>query len=205
MTEYREFDKLEDVTPDDVEWLKKGAVQRGEYIVNEHHIRYTTKRGIRKSMTYFGGRRPWRSVSSSGTVYDHLSTEEARVFDPEVAVKRDSRKGKKEAKPENAIAVKVGDVFCGCFGYEACLYDFHEVVKVSASGKTCWTRRLKEERRSTSYDEWKCRPRLHEYEGEEERHTIQYSGVEPYIRLTSYMTANIMEDVSEWYSGYNYH
>ncbi len=32
---------------------------------------------------------------------------------------------------KNEMGLKVGDVLCSCFGYEASIYDFYEVVKVS--------------------------------------------------------------------------
>lgn len=213
----RTFENLADVTPDAVEWLKAGSEKRGYAIYNPRSIIYRTKRGVAKSMTCYvrsNGEIKWRSWTSRN-VHEGLTTEEARVFAPEIAKSRDERAARYRAeKPATGRRVKVGDVFAGSYGYDATLWRYFEVVRVSESGATCWTRELSH-RTASGYgcNDWKCRPAVGSYNGDAERHRVQYArwykdaegNPLPMISINSYMNAYLRENVTEWDEADNYH
>lgn len=210
--ETRRFENMGDITPEDVAWLKEGSYKRGGYVYNSRRIDYMTKRGVCKSMTCYvmnDGTMKWRSMTSRGNTSDGLTTEEARVFAPEIAAMRDERNAacrKRRADALEGANVTVGSVFAGTWGYEAQLWDFYEVTRVSASGKTMWVRHLKKE--GTHYGnccEGSCRPKLHDFNGKEERHTLKVYGGVPYFRVNSYCDASLITDVERYRTEYNYH
>lgn len=212
----REFESLSAVTPDDVAWLLAGSVSNGWRVRNERSIYYTTSRGIAKAVTCFvlsDGTKQWSAWSMRNS-YDHLSDEEAKVFDPECYQRRMERKNKRKAEQASrnasAAPVHVGDIFAGSYGYDATLWEFYEVTKVSASGKTVWVRELAHETTSGyGYNDWKCRPIPGNYVGKEERHTLQFdqygNEVKANFKVTSYMWAWLENDPAKWHNADNYH
>lgn len=205
-------DRLEEITPEDVAWLKSGSYVRGSYVRNDHGILYTTSRGVQKEAKCFvrsDGTPIWRTVSARQT-YDRLSDEEAKWLDPETYAKRKGRKDKRKAKRDEALAgaagkVKVGDLFVGSFGYEANIHRFFVVTKVTT--KTVTVCELAEGRIDNGWCEWKSRPILDKPVGKTETHKLRvsYDGT-PYVAINTYMNAYHTPDYDgHWFSNYNYH
>lgn len=212
----RQFDTIDQIKPRDVDWLKAGSTIIGRYVNNKRTILYATKRGITKGITCYicsDGTTKWRTWTSRNTS-DGLTTEEARIFDPETYQRRMQRKTSRDfakAQAKNACApVKVGDIFSGSYGYDATLWKYYEVVSVSKSGKTVNVRELAHET-AEGYGQldWKCRPKKGCYRGDTERHKVQVStyGNEPvpYIKIESFLWAYLDKNPTEWDSADNYH
>lgn len=209
-------DRLDEITPEDVAWLKSGSYVRGSYVRNPNGIMYTTSRGVQKEAKCFvrsDGNLIWRTVSARQT-YDGLSDEEAKWLDPETYARRAARKQRyrdeRDSARQEIPPIKVGDVFYSTFGYDATLYDFFEVVGVSATGKTVTVRKLRQETKpGYGYCDWQCRPVPGDYVGKPERHAVKvalYGGEPyPYFRVNSYATASILHDPTEWHDADNYH
>ncbi len=209
----REFEGLGLITPEDVQWLIAGSEAKGYRVSNARSIYYTTKRGISKGVTCFvmgDGSKSWRTWSARNT-YDHLSDEEAAIFDHAIYEKRAARKAeRKAARKSISCPVHVGDIFAGSYGYDATLWEFYEVTKVSASGKTVWVRELAHETTSGyGYNDWKCRPIPGEYVGKEERHTLQFdqygSEITANFKVYSFMWAWLETNPTKWHDADNYH
>ena len=215
----RFFDSLQDVTTESVEWLKAGSTAKGYAVNNDRAIYYKTRRGVSKGCRCFvmpNGSIQWRTWSLSGNVNDGLTTEEARVFSPDLAAKRDKRreeyKQEKQAAAKAGRAVKVGDVFGGSYGYDATLYEFYEVLRVSESGRTVWVRELAHETApGYGYNDWKCRPVPGSYArgSEVEKHLVQYDtwskDARPYFKIASFLHVYLLDDVTEWHDADDYH
>ena len=211
------FDRLEDIGPDAVEWLKAGSEQRGRYIHNDRAIFYSTKNGTRKGIVYHkGARHPWRTWTARGT-RDRLTNEEARIFAPEIAWAREELKRDHAARIADkrerlgTVPVKVGDVFGGSYGYDATIWHFYEVVKVSESGKTIWTREVAQEGEYDGPCSWLCRPVPGRYMKEAEKHAVKWETwrndgpARPYFKANEVMNAYLLDDVEKWRHGDNYH
>lgn len=213
--ERRFFESITEITPEDVKWLKSGCYRKGYYIYNDHNLYYKTKRGVTKTITCFvhdNGNVKWRGYSLKGNPTDKLTNEEMAVFEPEKYAKRVAakveRKAAEKAKAAKAAAecpVKVGDIFVGSFGYEACIYDYFEVVAVSKTGKSVTVRKLAEERNGTSWCEWESRAIPGRYVGEPMRKNLNLTGRTPYFKVSSYEWAYRTDNPEEWNHGYNYH
>lgn len=213
---YRTFDTLDQITPDDVAWLKSGSHVKGRYVENPFAIFYTTKRGVSKGIRchiMHDGSIKWRTWTHRNAS-DGLTTEESRIFDPETYNKRMERKASRDiAKAQarhNCNPLKVGDIFSGSYGYDATLWQFYEVVKVSKSGQTVTVRELAHETDSGyGYCDWKCRPIKGRYCGGEERHKVQVTTwgkePEPYIKIESFLYAYLDNNPTEWKHADNYH
>ena len=215
----RNFDRLDQITPADVQWLKGGSERRGGYIYNGRSISYITKRGTAKSMTCYvhsNGAVKWRSWTLRGNVSEGLTTEESRVFAPEIAARRDEqtakRRGEKMAAQKAGRAVKVGDIFGDCYGYDATLWEFYEVVRVSESGKTIWTRELAHETKpGYGYNDWKCRPvpGCFAKNSKVEKHLVQYttwdSEPRPFFKQDYCVRPELLDNPEEWHDADNYH
>lgn len=210
------FDSLHDVTSEAVEWLKCGSEHRGGYVTNPRSIIYKTSRGVSKSMSCYimrDGSVKWRAFTARGNQSEGLTDEEARYFAPEVYARRIERKNERKSarkQAEQGAPVKVGDIFAGSFGYDATLWEFFEVVKVSKSGKTVTVRELGHETAAGyGFNSWKCRPVRGAYRGDEQRHAVQWStfGGEatPYIKIASYEWAYLETNPDRWYDADNYH
>lgn len=206
-------DALDDITPEVVQWLKDGCTRRGCYLHNERAICYRTARGIAKDMTcyvYPDGSVKWRSFTARGNTHDGLTTEEARVFSPDLYARRMSRKESDKAAAKSAMQgfnVKPGDIFGGSYGYDATLWNFYEVVAVSKTGKTVTVRELAHETAAGyGFNDWKCRPIPGKYIGACERHTVKcYRGGAPYFSVASYESAYLLADPTAWHDADNYH
>lgn len=144
--------------------------------------------------------------------YIPLTNELAKLFDPEAYARHEARK-QADKKVADAAAkaavkkglVKIGSIFCMSYGYDATLYEFFEVVSITASGKSCYVRRLKEESgRSTGPCSWMTRPLPGQYMGEQERHLINWSFGSPSIRIDNYYDAYLLDKV-EWIECDDYH
>lgn len=212
------FDTINDVTPAAVEWLHSGSSVVGHRVRNDRSIYYTTKRGISKGVRCFDmpdGTTKWSTWSMRNS-YDYLTQEEKRVFDPVAAKKHDDRISADKEKEREQLAkvkdtqgFKVGDILAGSYGYDATLYEFHQVVKVSDTGKTIWTRELRHETKpGYGYNDWKCRPVPNSFCGDAEKHKVLWATWNkeptPYIKLTSYMSADKV-DPEDWHDADNYH
>lgn len=209
-------DTLDEITPDDVAWLKSGSHINGRYIENKHSILYTTSRGVSKQVKCYvdsGGNVKWYTFSNRQR-YDYLSDEEAKWLDPGTYAKRKERKDKWRDEREKARLevppVKVGDIFAGSFGYDATLWDFFEVVDVSATGKTVTVRELKHETKAGyGYNDWKCRPVPGSYVGKPIKKQVKastYRGEStPYLKISSYEYAYLCVDPTAWHDADNYH
>lgn len=203
-------DRLDEITPDDVAWLKSGSYVRGSYVRNDHGILYTTSRGVQKEAKCFvrsDGTPIWRTVSARQT-YDRLSDEEAKWLDPETYAKRKGRKDERKKRNDDALKgadVNVGDMFVGSYGYEANIHRFFEVVKVTP--KTVTLCELAEERGDYSWCEWKSRPIRGQYVGKPESHKLHVGNRgDVSVRINSYMSAALLRDYDgHWFSNYNYH
>lgn len=216
-------ESLSDVTPDMVNWLKAGSERKGAYITNNRVIIYRTKRGVCKSITCYvmsDGSCKWRSFTGRGNSHDGLTNEEAQYFAPDVYARRMERSAKYADDAANRLAnaeripVKVGDVFAGCYGYDATLWEFYEVISVSSTGKTVTVRELAHETESGyGYNDWRCRPAVGCYArgSKPEKHVIKWSvdsrnnTAEPYFTVTSFMSATRLHDVTAWHDADNYH
>lgn len=221
----RFFNSLQDITTEDIQWLKDGSYHKGAYIHNPRTLRYTTKRGVRKEIKCYvrtDGTVSWRSWSEGSFRANRgLTNEEARVFTPELMAERDARKAARAAEAEEIARdvykrpVKVGDIFIGSFGYEALVHRFYEVIAVSASGKTVTVRELRQETRSSSLCgpcEWECRPVPGSYASAPRKHRVTWSVDRksgccalPEIHVRSYEWGYLLEDATEWHDAYNYH
>lgn len=209
-------DRLDEITPDDVAWLKSGSHIKGRYIENPNSVIYTTSRGVSKQAKCFvcsNGNVKWHTFSNRQR-YDSLSDEEAKWLDPDTYARRMGRKEKwrdeREKAKQEIPPVKVGDIFAGSFGYDATLWDFFEVVDVSSTGKTVTVRELKHETQSGyGYNDWKCRPVPSSYVGKPIKKKVQvtmYGGeTVPYLKISSYEYAYLCADPTEWHDADNYH
>ena len=214
-TEYRNFDSIEQITAEDIAWLKAGSYVSRGYIYNPRSVNYRTKRGVAKNMTCYVnsvGRVKWRSYTLNGTPKDGLTKEEMRYFEPEkYAEKQEQARERKmlaKAKAEKNAAdnpVKVGDIFKGSYGYEACIYDYFEVVAVSKTGKSVTVRELAQERNSTGWCDWESRAISGRYVGKPMRKNLNFDGNTPNFKVSSYEWAYRTDNPEEWDSGYNYH
>lgn len=205
-------DRLDEITPDDLAWLRSGCYSNGYICHNHNSIVYTTSRGVSKAARCFvssDGTTIWRAMSGR-TAYDHLSDEECKFLDPNAYAERKARKDKRKAKRDEALAgaagkVKVGDLFVGSFGYEANIHRFFVVTKVTP--KTVTVCELAEERIDNGWCEWKSCPILDKPVGKTETHKLRvsYDGT-PYVAINTYMNAYHTPDYDgHWFSNYNYH
>ena len=215
----RFFDSLQDVTAQDVAWLKGGSAAKGYTVNNERAIYYKTRRGVSKGCRCYvmpSGAVQWRTWSLSGNVSDGLTTEEARVLSPDIAAKRDERRADREKSKREAVragrAVKVGDVFGDCYGYDATLWEFYEVLRVSESGRTVWVRELAHETKpGYSFNDWKCRPVPGSYArgSKTQKHLLQFTTWDkeprPYFKIDSCIQPELIEDVTAWHDADDYH
>lgn len=203
-------DTLDEITPEDVAWLKSGSHISGRYIENKHSILYTTSRGVSKQVKCYvdsGGNVKWHTFSNRQR-YDRLSDEEAKWLDPETYAKRKGRKDERKKRNDDALKgadVSVGDMFVGSYGYEANIHRFFEVMKVTP--KTVTLCELAEERSDNGWCEWKSRPIRGQYVGKPESHKLHVSNRgDVSVRINSYMSAALLRDYDgHWFSNYNYH
>ncbi len=211
--EYKKFSTIDEVTPADVEWLLAGTYRLGSRAYhNSRGIYYTSKRGKSKLVRGYrfdNGNVEWES----GTLRNWsngLTLEEMRVFAPSEYEKRVERKAEAKRKQDESEKTyfKVGDVLESSFGYDATLYDFYQVVRVSASRKTVWLRELRQETKPMNGCPcgWYCRPVVGSFRSDaaEERHTVQWWDGEPYVKV-GYGTVASPCDPNKWFEADDYH
>lgn len=207
---------LTDVTPELINELKASAYSKAGYRGNTKVLDVLTSRGVSKYVTCLPssttpGEFIWEANAGRGWSAANVTKEMLRIFAPEKAKKIDERnQASRKARAMPDGSVKVGSIFAGSFGYDATLWDFFEVVSISATGKTCKVRTLKHETRSCAgggYMDWECRPVPHHFSGALETKRIDYSCSQPCISVSSYESAYLVEPdkVGKWYHADNYH
>jgi curved DNA-binding protein CbpA len=208
----RDIGNISNVTQADLDWLIAGSSISGNHVSNKRKIMYTTKRGVLKMAICFvlsSGKHEWRTCTMDSAGWKRgLTDEEARHFEPELWKQRQERKA--ERKKRNAStgrAFEVGDVVGTCWGYEARLYNFYEVVRVSATGKTVWVRELNTEQRpGINPNHWRVRPIRHSYCGKEQKHLVQWYFEEPYLNMgAAEGHAGKVTDFEKWRDCDDYH
>lgn len=88
--------------------------------------------------------------------------------------------------------VKEGDIFVSSWGYDQTNIDFYEVVKVTPSGKSVWTKRISQEfteQRGAYGDKVVAVPGSWSETAEPKLHRLKYYDGEPQFRVASYASA----------------
>lgn len=205
----RDIGSISNVTQADLDWLIAGSSISGDYAYNRRKIMYTTKRGVVKMATCFvlnSGKHVWRTCTMNSAGWKRgLTDEETRHFEPELWKRRQERKAKHKANnAPGEGGYRVGDVVGVMYGYDATFYDFHEIVRVSATGKTVWTRQLRTERDGIGVMSWRERPICGSYFGGEEKHVVQWSCGKPHLSFQGRWAFEVA-DCDTWFSCCNYH
>lgn len=211
--DFKTFETIDQISPADVEWLLAGTYRTPKgYYSNRRSIAYTSKRGKAKMVRGYrfdSGRIRWESgtLNTWGT---HLTYEEMRVFDPPAYEEHMKRKAERKAEQDAAdkTYLKVGDVLSAMYGYDATLYEFYQVVRVSDSRKTVWVRELQHETKDMDGCPlgWYCRPAVGCFRADSEptRHTVSWWDGVPHIKVGYGMLASPC-DPTQWHSADNYH
>lgn len=205
----RDIGSISDATQADLNWLIAGSHITGNHVTNKRKIMYTTKRGVLKMAICFvlsSGKHEWRTCTMDSAGWKRgLTDEEARHFEPELWKRRKERKAKYKANnAPGEGGYKVGDVVGVTYGYDATFYDFYEIVRVSATGKTVWTRRLRTERDGVGVVSWRERPIRGSYIGGEEKHVVQWSRGKPHLTIQGHWAFEV-PDCNKWFNCDNYH
>lgn len=150
-------------------------------------------RGIR---TYQGTyRKSWKTMRG-------LENFRAKLIETCGYTLDDFRINGEESRKTNTAAIgalKVGNVLHSVYGYDMVINDYYEVVEVSASGKTVKIRPLRKLYDASPNDIAGCRafPDLtseERFTGDMETHRVltRWDG-EPYVRLSSYEVASLLD------------
>lgn len=215
--EVRRFPDLSQVSPADVEWLLDGVQPDG---ANLRRIAYVSRRGTVKEVGAVrdgAGAVRWQSCSrgtgrkvSMSARWGSLTNEEARVFAPETAADRDARKTAaalesrriEEERRATGEAVRLGDVFEGCY-FNGCNKSvFYEVVALDRGARFAVVRRIgcdwKGGEDAVNYF---VRPKRGAYIGGPKRHRVRWFGPEP--SLTDGCLTLTRCDPNEWTSNFD--
>lgn len=213
--EVREFESLDDITPDVVDWLLDGTESYPGGYRTTRYACYKTRRGVRKRACALvdpgTGRASWSSTNGRGG-WKRLTAEERRVFDAAGAASADEKKAAyRRARAEREAAnraahdpVRVGDVFEGSYGYEACISEFYEVVAIEQSGRIANIRQIASRRDSSGHDEWRAQAVPGAFVGKVERHVVRWDDGEPSMRVNGFLSISRI-DPERWFSNCNYH
>lgn len=204
---------IADVTPEMIDALKASATCNGWRSTTSKYLDVVTSRGVQRSIACWlmsDGRYEWRVWQSrNGWASANMTKEIQRIVEPEKFARSAARKAeRKRAYGAVSGTVKVGSIFGGSFGYDATLWDFYQVVGISASGKTVEVRELAQETTS-GYGPmcWRCRPVRDAFNGKTMKKRVDYAGTTPSITISSYESAWLMSDseIERWHDADNYH
>ena len=204
----RTFDSLDQITPEDVAWLLHGTKHNGHSYTNQRLITYTTARGITKSVRGFrfeSGQTEGRAFTLRNT-YQTLTLDEQRIFDPAAYEHHMQARKRLDDENRNGEPLKAGDILADYYGYDATIWAFYQVTRVSPSGKTVWVRELQQETRPMEGVPcgWHCRPKPGVFASGESSHRVQYRNGKPYIHV-GYSTFPSPCDPNKWYDADDYH
>lgn len=145
------LDSIDDVKEEHVKAARNGDIV--EFFSKRGALRAVSSKKVRKAVN---GKIEvhTRLIMWDGRKWGALSNECARVFDMELAERREERKrAEKEARKEKARkaaeAVQVGDIFASSWGYDQTNVEFYQVVAKNGQYIT-----VREIEAVSTYDTW---------------------------------------------------